>query len=82
MEIKRDVPEKIYVHEMSAPELDVKFPYSIEYMQTDMFIQKAIAFIKNNINDYIICSGYSDSTDFNASVSDDFYNDFSNAMKQ
>jgi hypothetical protein len=36
-----EAPEKIYVHEASAPELTEKLPYHIEYTSTDAFIEKA-----------------------------------------
>ena len=40
-----EAPEKIYVHEASAPELTEKLPYHIEYTRTDAFIEKAKEFI-------------------------------------
>lgn len=39
-----EAPEKIYVHEASAPELTEKLPYHIEYTRTDAFIEKACEF--------------------------------------
>ena len=39
-------PEKIYVHELSAPELTEKLPYHIEYTRTDAFIEKAENFLE------------------------------------
>ena len=35
------IPDTIHVHGTSAPELDVKLPYHIEYTRTDAFIEKA-----------------------------------------
>ena len=48
-----EAPEKIYVHEASAPELTEKLPYHIEYVRKDAFIDKACDFIKANIDHYI-----------------------------
>ena len=41
-------PVKIYVHETSALELDVKIPYSIEYIRKDTFIEKVLKFLDEN----------------------------------
>ena len=38
-------PVKIYVHETSALELDVKIPYSIEYIRKDAFIEKVLKYL-------------------------------------
>lgn len=45
----KNLPDKIYVHEASALELDVKIPYSVEYIRKDAFIKKACEWIKENI---------------------------------
>lgn len=51
-----EAPEKIYIHEASAPELTEKLPYHIEYTRTDAFIEKACEWLKENtyfyVNDY------------------------------
>ena len=47
-----EAPEKIYVHEVSAPELTENLSYHIEYTRTDVFIEKACEFI-NKANLYI-----------------------------
>ena len=49
-----EAPEKIYVHEASAPELTEKLPYHIEYTRTDAFIEKAENFIYLALNDGIM----------------------------
>jgi len=41
----KNLPEKIYVHETSALELDVKIPYSVEYIRKDTFIKKACEYL-------------------------------------
>jgi hypothetical protein len=38
----KNLPDKIYVHEISAMELDVKIPYSVEYVREDAFIEKLL----------------------------------------
>ena len=40
-----EAPEKIYVHEASAHELTENFPYHIEYIRTDAFIEKACEYL-------------------------------------
>ena len=52
------VPEKIYVHEASAPELTEKLPYHIEYIRTDAFIEKACKFLKSYRQDTPDGTGY------------------------
>lgn len=51
--MKANIPEKIYVHEASAPELTEKLPYHIEYTRTDAFIEKALEFLDGCIPNYI-----------------------------
>lgn len=46
--MKANAPEKIYVHEASAPELAEKLPYHIEYTRTDAFIEKATSYIQQH----------------------------------
>lgn len=42
------VPEKIWVHELSAKELNVPLKeYHIEYTRTDAFIEKTYNWLKN-----------------------------------
>ena len=43
-----EAPDKIYVHETSALELDVKIPYSIEYIRKDAFIEKVLKYLDEN----------------------------------
>lgn len=33
-----EAPDKIYIHEASAPELDVPIPYSVEYIRKDALL--------------------------------------------
>lgn len=47
--MKANAPEKIYVHEASAPELAEKLPYHIEYTRTDAFIEKACEWMSNHL---------------------------------
>ena len=45
-----EAPERIWVHELSAKELNVPLKeYHIEYIRTDAFIEKACKWIKENI---------------------------------
>lgn len=49
--MKANAPEKIWVHELSAKELNVPLnEYHIEYVRTDAFIEKACEFMRNNID--------------------------------
>ena len=49
-----EAPEKIWVHELSAKELNVPLKeYHIEYTRTDTFIEKACEFLDGCIPDYI-----------------------------
>ena len=47
-----EAPEKIYIHEASAPELTEKLPYHIEYIRKDAFIEKACNWLLNNLRQY------------------------------
>lgn len=51
-------PEKIYVHEASAPELTENLPYHIEYTRTDAFIEKACEWLKKNLQGIVGGSTY------------------------
>ena len=45
--MKANAPEKIWVHELSAKELNVPLKeYHIEYIRTDAFIEKLISWLK------------------------------------
>jgi hypothetical protein len=52
-------PEKIWVHELSAKELNIPFKeYHVEYTRTDAFIKKACDWMSNHLqNEY---GGFSD----------------------
>jgi len=48
--MKANAPEKIWVHELSAKELNVPLKeYHIEYVRTDAFIEKAWDWIEDNL---------------------------------
>lgn len=48
--MKANAPEKIWVHELSAMELNVPLKeYHVEYIRTDVFVEKACEWIKENI---------------------------------
>ena len=70
--MKANAPEKIYVHEASAPELTEKLPYHIEYTRTDSFIEKACFYIKNMVLDIT----YSDVDGKESYKIDEFIDDF------
>lgn len=56
---ENEVPEKIWVHELSAKELNVPLKeYHIEYIRADAFIEKACAWIGNNYCAYDSNSHY------------------------
>lgn len=51
---REEAPEKIWVHELSAKELNVPLKeYHIEYTRTDAFIEKAYSWLKNHYRDYM-----------------------------
>lgn len=72
----KNLPEKIYVHEISALEIDVKIPYSVEYTRTDAFIKKACdAYCK-------VCGHYSHTVPAYICRNDcDYFSDFEKYMK-
>ena len=84
-----EAPEKIYLQPSAIEQL----PYqniaytkpladnSIEYTRTDVFIEKAVDWLKSNIKYYLECDGYSECPDFKMYVTDDFYEDFKKAIK-
>ena len=50
-----EAPEKIWVHELSAKELNVPLKeYHIEYTRTDAFIKKACTYLDSIGHRYII----------------------------
>jgi hypothetical protein len=73
-----EAPEKIYVHEASAPELTEKLPYHIEYTRTDAFIDKALAYLNSKFYFHNAFYGVV-STDFNAM--EELFEDFKNYME-
>lgn len=44
-------PDKIYIHEASAPEMTDKLPYHIEYIRKDAFIEKACEWLRTHSED-------------------------------
>lgn len=79
-----EAPKKIYVHEVSAQELGVKLPYHIEYIRADVFIEKAVEWLKENLTEY--CDGedieFTTDTTYNLAILQNgrLINDFKKAM--
>ena len=48
------VPEKIYIHEASTHELTEKLPYHVEYVRTDVFIDRIINFLNYKLDDIVV----------------------------
>ena len=49
-----EAPEKIWVHELSAKELNVPLKeYHIEYIRKDAFIDKVARFLENKLYDRV-----------------------------
>ena len=49
-----EAPEKIWIHELSAKELDVPLKeYHIEYTRTDAFIEKVVNFLNYKLDDIV-----------------------------
>lgn len=71
---REEAPEKIWVHELSAKELNVPLKeYHIEYTRTDAFIEKASEWLKEHGGGY-----WMDDYDL---PTDELVNDFRNYMK-
>lgn len=50
-----EAPEKIWVHELSAKELNVPLKeYHIEYIRTDVFIEKAYEYLNKTCRGFIL----------------------------
>ena len=45
------MPEKIYVHGASAPELTEKLPFHVEYVRPDVFLDKTEEFLYRELNE-------------------------------
>lgn len=45
------MPEKIYVHGASAPELTEKLPFHVEYIRPDVFLDKTEEFLYRELNE-------------------------------
>lgn len=50
-------PDKIYIHEASAPEMTDKLPYHIEYVRKDAFIKKACEKLEKCMYDNLMFQG-------------------------
>jgi len=62
-----EAPEKIWVHELSAKELNVPLKeYHVEYTRTDAFIEKACDFLEENIKEEDCKIGSSEWTELRA----------------
>ena len=73
-----EAPEKIWVHELSAKELNVPLKeYHIEYTRTDAFIEKASEWLRNNADNYT----WYDETEHESGMTDEFIDVFKNYMK-
>ena len=72
-----DAPDKIWVHELSARELNVPLKeYHIEYIRTDAFIEKAAQWLKENLLNHTYV--YEGEVGIGMAV---FLEDFKKAMK-
>jgi hypothetical protein len=70
-----EVPERIWVHELSAKELNVPLKeYHIEYIRTDAFIKKACEWLKSNLYDYAGEDDMGSIVPFDSSIFEDFKN--------
>ena len=77
----KEAPEKIWVHELSAMELNVPLKeYHIEYVRADAFIEKACEFLDGCIPDYIDLEHANVDTFMNVD-NKRFIEDFRNYMK-
>ena len=75
-------PEKIWVHELLAMELNVPFKeYHIEYVREDAFIKKALEFLDGCIPDYIDLKHANVDTFINVD-NKRFIDDFKNYMEE
>lgn len=73
-----EAPEKIWVHESSAKELDVPLKeYHVEYTRTDAFIEKVCEWLKKNAGKHI----YFDECDHEWYDTEELIEDFKNYMK-
>lgn len=60
-----EAPEKIYIPTiLAANAVRYKVENSIEYIRTDVFIEKACEWLKDNVSNYIIEHPFSSNVDF------------------
>lgn len=75
---REEAPEKIWVHELSAKELNVPLKeYHIEYTRTDAFIEKACEWLQKNADNYT----WYDESEGESGMVDGFIEVFKNYMK-
>lgn len=75
---REEAPEKIWVHELSAKELNVPLKeYHIEYTRTDAFIEKATEWLRKNADNYT----WYDESEGESGMVDGFIEVFKNYMK-
>ena len=68
-----EAPEKIWVHELSAMELDVPLKeYHIEYTRTDAFVEKACDWIEDHIYEYLRVNKTWHEPDYEPKLIEDF----------
>lgn len=77
---REEAPEKIWVHELSAKELNVPLKeYHIEYTRTDAFIEKAVLYLIHNTS--VVHYPFGDIREFKNHNFDEMLKDFKNYMK-
>ena len=77
-----EAPEKIWVHEVSARELDIPFKdYHIEYIRADAFIEKAVSYLNSKLYDWVQTTNTNQRSYANTIMKQDFIEDFKNYMK-
>lgn len=74
-------PEKIWVHELSAKELNVPLKeYHVEYIRADVSIEKACEWLRENKDKYLYNTG--SKGEYIPTCSDRMIDDFKNYMKE
>ena len=76
-----EAPEKIYVHEASAPELTENLPYHIEYTRTDAFIEKVEDYLNSQLYDWVSVTNPDQRSHPNVIPKEDFIDGFKNYIK-
>lgn len=73
-----EVPEKIYLQEPTKVRTEKKYDNDVEYIRTDAFIEKALAYLNSKFYFHNAFYGVV-STDFNAM--EELFDEFKNYMK-